>query len=71
MAKDKGDNKGSGNPIQIQKYLEGLDYPTDKKALVEAAKKNGADQSVIDMLNRIPDRQYGKPTDVSRELGMK
>ncbi|HEV8570724.1 MAG TPA: DUF2795 domain-containing protein [Actinoplanes sp.] len=29
------------NPIQLRKYLGGVDYPTDKETLIRRAKENG------------------------------
>lgn len=29
------------NPIQLQKFLKGVDYPAGKQALLENAKKGG------------------------------
>jgi len=57
------------NPIQLQKYLKGLDYPVNKKELISAAKKNGADKAVNSLLNMLPERDYQTPVDVSKELG--
>ncbi|MFF0490268.1 DUF2795 domain-containing protein [Nocardia sp. NPDC004068] len=38
------------NPIQLQKYLSGVDYPCDRDGLVDAARGNGADNDVINQL---------------------
>jgi hypothetical protein len=56
------------NPIQIQKFLQGVDYPADKSALVSAAKDNGADSNVVRAVEGIPDRTYQKPTEVSEAI---
>ncbi|PPF64388.1 hypothetical protein C5C18_08775 [Rathayibacter tritici] len=53
------------NPIQIQKYLSGIDYPASKDTIVETAEKEGADGDVLEALRAIPDATYDKPTDVS------
>jgi uncharacterized protein DUF2795 len=53
------------NPIQIQKYLKGVDYPTNKEALIENAKKNGADESICASLEQLPDEDFQTPADVS------
>jgi hypothetical protein len=57
------------NPIQLQKYLKGLDYPVSKQQLIEAAKKNGADENVLATLQQLPDKKYDAPVDVSEEVG--
>jgi hypothetical protein len=58
----------SPNPIQIQKFLSGIDYPASKETIVETAKKEGADQGVLDALGRIPDGEYDAPTAVSKAV---
>jgi hypothetical protein len=53
------------NPIQIQKFLGGVDYPATKEALLAHAKDSGADSDVLDALQNIPDKEYDAPTAVS------
>ena len=57
------------NPVQVQKFLGGLDYPAGKQDILDRARDNGADENVMDALARIPDREYDGPTAVSREVG--
>lgn len=58
----------SENPIQIQKFLAGVDYPAEKSELLDTAKREGADSNVVRALNGIPDRSYAKPTEVSQAI---
>ena len=53
------------NPIQIQKYLKGVDYPADKATLIQTAKDQGADDSICASLDQLPDQQFQTPADVS------
>ena len=53
------------NPIQIQKYLKGVDYPADKQTLIKTAKQQGADESVCASLDQLPDEEFQTPADVS------
>jgi hypothetical protein len=57
------------NPIQLQKFLGGVDYPTDKATLVEHARKNGADDNVLDTLQNLPFDEFNSPNDVSEAIG--
>jgi hypothetical protein len=57
------------SPIQVQKYLKGIDYPVDKKKIVQVARSQGADENVIRTLQSIPDRTYDGPNAISKELG--
>lgn len=56
---------GHANPIQIQKYLKGVDYPASKAALIENARKMGADESICASLEQLPDEKFQTPADVS------
>ncbi|MCW2719568.1 MAG: hypothetical protein QOG20_366 [Pseudonocardiales bacterium] len=53
------------NPVQLQKFLRGVDYPARKEDLVRHAEQQGADEEVLDTLRRIPDREYDGPNAVS------
>lgn len=55
----------SVNPIQLQKFLSGIDYPTDKKTLLDRAKKNGADDNIIKTLQGLKTDKFNSPNDVS------
>lgn len=57
------------NPVQIQKFLGGLDYPLRRAALIERARAEGADENTLGALLRIPDREYDSPVSVSKEVG--
>ncbi|MBF6345300.1 DUF2795 domain-containing protein [Nocardia cyriacigeorgica] len=59
---------GQINPIQVQKYLHGVDYPCDRDGIVEAARSNGADATVIDALEDLPDRTFNGPNAVSEAI---
>jgi hypothetical protein len=56
-------------PIQVQKFLGGIDYPTDKASLIKRAKDNGADENVVNALSQMSAHTYNSPNDVSEELG--
>ncbi len=62
-------DRETSNPIQIQKFLGGLDYPVGKQDLIDRARKAGADEKVMAALERIPDQEYESPIALSRELG--
>ena len=56
------------NPIQIQKFLSGLDYPVTKDTVLDTARQQGADDTVLDALGRLPDREYDAPTAISKAV---
>ena len=50
------------NPVQAQKFLGGMDYPTGKDEIVEHTEQQGADQNLMDVLRKSPDRRTTVPT---------
>jgi uncharacterized protein DUF2795 len=57
------------NPIEMQKYLKGVDYPASKGDLLKHAEKQGADEVARSLLEKLPDEQYETPADVSKAAG--
>ena len=53
----------------IAQALSGVGFPANKKDLVEHARKNNADNDVIEALNEIPDEQYSSMADVFKGVG--
>jgi hypothetical protein len=56
------------NPVQLQKFLKGVDYPATRQVLIENAKKNGADENVLSTLEQLPDGKFDAPVDVSQAV---
>jgi hypothetical protein len=56
------------NPIEIQKYLSGVDYPVTKQNLLDKARDNGAGEDVLAALEHLPERDYNGPNAVSAEV---
>jgi predicted outer membrane protein len=54
------------NPIQIQKYLKGVDYPATREQLIENARQMGADDNICASLEQLPDADFQTPADVSQ-----
>lgn len=69
MAQTQHKASSPPNPIQIQKFLGGLDYPVRKQDIIDKAKQEGADKKVMDALEQIPDQEYSSPVAVSRAVG--
>ncbi|KTR08818.1 DUF2795 domain-containing protein [Curtobacterium sp. 1P10AnD] len=53
------------NPIEIQKYLSGIEYPASKDDIVATAEREGASGDALEALKNIPDGDYDAPTAVS------
>jgi hypothetical protein len=56
------------NPIQIQKYLSGIEYPASKDDVVSKAEQENAPDDVLEALKAIPEGQFDGPTDVSKAV---
>lgn len=54
----------------IAQTLSGIDFPADKRKLVEYARKNKADNDVIEVLERMPDERYTSMADVFKGVGI-
>ncbi len=57
------------NPIQVQKFLGGIDYPVAKQDIVNTARNQGATDDVVSTLERLPAEEFASPADVSQAIG--
>ena len=57
------------NPVQLQKFLKGVDYPAKKEEVVRAARQHGADEKVIATLQSLPMNRFNSPNDISEAMG--
>jgi hypothetical protein len=53
----------------VEKYLGGMHYPAEKKKLVDNAQSKEAPGDVMDMINKLPDKTYNSPIDITKEIG--
>jgi hypothetical protein len=61
--------EAKANPIEVQKFLEGVKYPARGRELVEEAKRQRAGENVRSTLERLPDERFETPTEVSEAIG--
>jgi hypothetical protein len=54
---------------EVLEYLRGIDLPKSKSELVQYAQSKNAPKDVIDLLNRIPDQQFGNAADITHAIG--
>jgi hypothetical protein len=52
------------NPIEMQKYLKGADYPASKDDLVSTAQDNGAPGEIVDQLKGMGKDSFDGPNAV-------
>ena len=53
----------------LGRFLKGVDFPAKQTDLVERAKENGADQRVLEVLSKMPKRDYRSMADVMEAYG--
>ncbi|CAL9360341.1 MULTISPECIES: DUF2795 domain-containing protein [Streptomyces] len=56
------------SPIDLQKALNGMDYPADKKSLVDRARKNNADDNVVSRLDGLKENSFDGPNEVQKAV---
>jgi hypothetical protein len=61
--------KGGFNPVRVQKFLRGLQYPARKQQVLHCARAHGADERVMALLDRLPDVAFASPISLSCEVG--
>ena len=62
-------SRARANPVDVQRFLDGVSYPTRKGDLVREAERSGARREVRSTLERLPEERFGSPTDVSEAIG--
>jgi hypothetical protein len=57
------------SPAIVERYLGGMHYPAGKLNLVNNAEQKGAPGDVMDLINKLPDKTYNSPIDITKEIG--
>ena len=55
------------SPAEVERYLKGVDYPVSKADLVKHLQQEM--QQVLEVLQKLPNQTFQKPTDVSKAFG--
>ena len=58
----------SMSPIDVEKYLRGVDYPANKTDLVKKAQQNQAPDDIIRTLQQLPSSSFNRPTDIMKAM---
>jgi hypothetical protein len=70
MDNNNDNSNDNMNPVQVQKFLTGVDYPAMKEDLVDKARHEGADERVLHALEDLDDGEsFQTPADVSQAIG--
>lgn len=54
------------SPIAIAKAVKGTGFPASKADLLQSAKRNKANDEVMEMLKNLPDNEFESVTDVEQ-----
>ncbi len=65
-AMDIGDLRASA--ASAQSYVKSIQFPVGKQYLIERAQSAGAPTGVIEVFNRIADREYSSSLDLMKEI---
>ena len=60
---------GGHSPANIAHSLKGIDFPANKQDLVEHARKNHAENAVLEILTQMPEQDYHTMADVMKGVG--
>lgn len=56
------------SPVEVEKYLKGVDYPAKKQDLMKRAEANNAPREIVEVLKKVPEETFQKPTDVTKAI---
>ena len=62
------DQLGGFNPQDLQKYLQGVNWPADKEQVAAQAESNGAPQGLLEQIQNLGGGQFDGPQDVIGSL---
>jgi hypothetical protein len=55
-------------PAQVFEYIESVEFPVDKRKLIETARNHVAPEEVIFTIEQLPDREYKNPVDLGNTI---
>ena len=53
----------------IERYLRDVDFPANKRDIVEEARRQNAPEDVVRALDKLPDQKFNSSMDVTRGMG--
>ena len=56
------------DPDDAKEYIEGAGYPASKEEIINTAESNGAPESVIEAIGRLPTPEFDSADDVVADL---
>lgn len=62
-------SSGGRSPANVTHYLSGIDFPATRADLIRHARNQDAEGEVLDLLDHMPNRDYGSMADVMKGVG--
>lgn len=56
------------NPTEVEQHLIGLEFPADRDEIIEYVENHDTPDEIVDLLYRLPEKNYSSPADISYEL---
>lgn len=56
------------SPLEIEKFIEGVQYPASKHDLNVKARENRAPDLIIDFINNLPEHRFSSPAEVDKAI---
>ncbi len=57
------------NPVDVQKFLSGINFPASKQDIIDHVRKNGGNGDVVSKLEALEDKTYNNTAEVTAEMG--
>ena len=66
---NRSGKSGHISPAIVEKYLAGMHYPAERQKLIDNAQNKEAPGEVMNLLNKLPNKTYKSPIDITKEMG--
>ncbi len=66
---NKTNKSGHVSPAIVEKFLGGMHYPAARNKLIDNARNKDAPDNVMALLNKLPNKTYTSPIDITKEIG--
>jgi hypothetical protein len=63
----KGKSMEEKLPMEAERVLEKLKFPAKKSDIIAEARKQGVQDSILESLSMLPDREYKSADDIRQE----
>lgn len=56
------------NPVIVQKFLKGVDYPATFQDIIDKATENGAPEDIMNALRKMGGGEFKSPAEVTKKM---